>query len=84
MVTYKSAKSRTFSIGRLQITAETGVTLGAEDETLEQLVKEGLLVKEPFSTTEKEPVAIIATTAKEAVVAIAPKVKPPIVTTKSK
>ena len=46
MVTYKSAKSRTVSVGRLQITAETGVTLDAADETLDQLVAEGFLVKD--------------------------------------
>lgn len=46
MVTYKSAKSRTVSVGRLQINAETGITILHEDDTLEQLVKEGFLVKE--------------------------------------
>lgn len=77
MITYKSAKSRTVSVGRLQITAETGVTLGAEDEVLEQLVKEGFLVKEPVTV-------IAARSAEEAVVATAPKVEPPVVATKSK
>ena len=46
MVTYKSAKTRTVSVGRLQITAETGVTLDVADETLDQLVAEGFLIKD--------------------------------------
>ena len=46
MVTYKSAKNRTVSVGRLQINTETGVTLLHADETLDKLVEEGFLVKE--------------------------------------
>lgn len=77
MVTYKSAKGRTISVGRLQITVETGVTLGAPDETLEQLVVEGFLVKE-----SGDP--IVTKIVEEAVAATAPKVETPVVTTKPK
>ena len=71
MVTYKSANGRTISVGRLQITAETGVTLGAPDEALEQLVVEGFLTKED-------------TVAEEGAAATSPNVEPPVVTTKPK
>lgn len=77
MVTYKSAKGRTISVGRLQITVETGVTLGAEDETLEQLVAEGFLTKE-----DGDP--LVAKIVEEAVAAVAPKVETPAATTKPK
>lgn len=77
MVTYKSAKGRTISVGRLQITAETGVTLGAPDETLEQLVVEGFLVKE-----SGDP--IVTEIVEEAVAAVIPNVEPPVVSTKPK
>lgn len=77
MVTYKSAKGRTISVGRLQITVETGVTLGAEDETLEQLVVEGFLTKE-----DGDP--LVAKIVEEAVAAVAPKVETPAATTKPK
>lgn len=77
MVTYKSANGRTISVGRLQITAETGVTLGAPDEALEQLVVEGFLTKE-----DEDLVA--AEIAKEKVAAVTPNVEPPVVTTKPK
>lgn len=46
MVTYKSATQRTVSVGRLQITAEPGITILKADETLDKLVEEGFLVKE--------------------------------------
>ena len=75
MVTYKSANGRTISVGRLQITAETGVTLSAPDEALEQLVVEGFLTKEGL---------VAAEIAKEKVAAVTPNVEPPVVTTKPK
>ena len=77
MVTYKSANGRTISVGRLQITTETGVTLGAPDEALEQLVVEGFLTKE-----DEDLVA--AEIAKEEVAVVTPNVEPPVVTTKPK
>lgn len=77
MVTYKSAKGRTISVGRLQITVETGVTLGAEDETLEQLVAEGFLTKE-----DGDP--LVAKIVEEAVAAVVPKVEAPAAITKPK
>lgn len=76
MVTYKSAKGRTIPVGRLQITVETGVTLGAPDETLEQLVVEGFLTKE-----DENPVAAKI---EEAVAEVLPNVEPQVVTTKPK
>ena len=75
MVTYKSANGRTISVGRLQITTETGVTLGAPDEVLEQLVVEGFLTKEDL---------VAAEIAKEEVAVVTPNVEPPVVTTKPK
>ena len=75
MVTYKSANGRTISVGRLQITTETGVTLGAPDEALEQLVVEGFLTKEDL---------VVAEIAEEEVTVVAPNVEPPVVTTKPK
>ena len=75
MVTYKSANSRTISVGRLQITTETGVTLGAPDEALEQLVVEGFLTKEDL---------VAAEIAEEEVTVVTPNVEPPVVTTKPK
>ena len=75
MVTYKSASGRTISVGRLQITTETGVTLGAPDEVLEQLVVEGFLTKEDL---------VAAEIAKEEVAVVTPNVEPPVVTTKPK
>ena len=77
MVTYKSANGRTISVGRLQITTETGVTLGAPDEALEQLVVEGFLTKEDEDL-------VVAEIAKEEVAVVAPNVEPPVVTTKPK
>ena len=77
MVTYKSANGRTISVGRLQITTETGVTLGAPDEALEQLVVEGFLTKE-----DEDLVA--AEIAEEEVAVVTPNVEPPVVTTKPK
>ena len=67
MVTYKSANGRTISVGRLQITTETGVTLGAPDEALEQLVVEGFLTKEDL---------VAAEIAEEAVTVVTPNVEP--------
>ena len=75
MVTYKSANGRTISVGRLQITTETGVTLGAPDEVLEQLVVEGFLTKEDL---------VVAKIAEEEVAVVTPNVEPPVVTTKPK
>ena len=75
MVTYKSASGRTISVGRLQITAETGVMLGAPDETLEQLVAEGFFTKEDL---------VAAEIAEEGVAVVTPNVEPPVVTTKPK
>lgn len=46
MVTYKSTSNQTVSVGRLQITKETGVELEAPDAELDALVKEGALSKE--------------------------------------
>lgn len=46
MVTYKSTTNQTVSVGRLQITQETGVELEAADRELDALVKAGSLVKE--------------------------------------
>ena len=77
MVTYKSANGRTISVGRLQITTETGVTLGAPDEVLEQLVVEGFLTK------EDEDLAVAKITEEEVAV-VTPNVEPPVVTTKPK
>ena len=75
MITYKSANGRTISVGRLQITTETGVTLGAPDEALEQLVVEGFLTKE-----DEDPV--VAKIAEEEGAVVIPNVEPPVVTTK--
>ena len=75
MVTYKSANGRTISVGRLQITTETGVTLGAPDEALEQLVVEGFLTKED---------EVVAKIAEEEVAVVTPNVEAPTVTTKPK
>lgn len=72
MVTYKSANGRTISVGRLQITTETGVTLSAPDEALEQLVVEGFLTKEDEDTVAAE------------VAVVTPKVEAPVDTTKPK
>lgn len=77
MVTYKSANGRTISVGRLQITTETGVTLGAPDEALEQLVVEGFLTKEDEDL-------VVAKIAEEEVAVVTPNVEPPVVTTKPK
>lgn len=77
MVTYKSANGRTISVGRLQITTETGVTLSAPDEALEQLVVEGFLTKEDEDTVATE-------IAKEEVAVVTPKVEAPVDTTKPK
>lgn len=77
MVTYKSANGRTISVGRLQITTETGVTLSAPDEALEQLVVEGFLTKEDEDL-------VVAEIAKEEVAATSPNVEPPVDTTKPK
>lgn len=46
MVKYKSMSNQTVSVGRLQITQETGVELEVANPELDVLVKEGLLVKE--------------------------------------
>lgn len=46
MVKYKSTSNQTVSVGRLQITQETGVELEVANPELDALVKEGLLVKE--------------------------------------
>lgn len=54
MVTYKSAKGRTISVGRMQVTVEPGVTLEEADETLDQLVKEGFLTVEGKAKAEVE------------------------------
>lgn len=77
MVTYKSANGRTISVGRLQITTETGVTLGAPDEALEQLVIEGFLTKEDEDL-------VVAKIAEEEVTVVTPNVEPQVVTTKPK
>ena len=77
MITYKSANGRTISVGRLQITTETGVTLGAPDEALEQLVVEGFLTKEDEDL-------VVAKIAEEEVAVVTPNVEPPVVTTKPK
>ena len=75
MVTYKSANGRTISVGRLQITTETGVMVSAPDEALEQLVVEGFLTKED---------EVVAKIAEEEVAVVTPNVEPPVVTTKPK
>ena len=77
MVTYKSANGRTISVGRLQITTETGVTLGAPDEALEQLIVEGFLTKEDEDT-------VASKNAEEVAAATSPNVEPPVDTTKPK
>ena len=77
MVTYKSANGRTISVGRLQITTETGVTLGAPDEALEQLVVEGFLTKEDEDL-------VVAEIVEEGVAVVTPNVEPPVDTTKPK
>ena len=77
MVTYKSANGRTISVGRLQITTETGVTLDAPDEALEQLVVEGFLTKEDGDL-------VAAEIAEEEVAVVTPNVEAPTVTTKPK
>lgn len=46
MVTYKSAKGRTLTVGVITIDTEVGISLDKEDPTYEQLVKEGFLSKE--------------------------------------
>ena len=77
MVTYKSANGRTISVGRLQITTETGVTLDAPDEALEQLVVEGFLTKEDEDL-------VVAKIAEEEVTVVTPNVESPVDTTKPK
>ena len=77
MVTYKSANGRTISVGRLQITTETGVTLDAPDEALEQLVVEGFLTKEDEDL-------VVAKIAEEEVAVVTPNVESPVDTTKPK
>ena len=46
MVTYKSAKGRTLSVGRLQISVDTGVTLDSRDKVLDELVDKMFLTRE--------------------------------------
>ena len=59
MVTYKSAKGRTISVGRLQITTDTGISIEADDEVLDKLVLEGFLVKEGGGAPVKAPETVV-------------------------
>lgn len=56
MVTYRSATGRTVSVDRLQITADTGVTLAQESAKLEQMVQDGVLTKDEQVAAVEEPV----------------------------
>lgn len=78
MVTYKSAKGRTISVGRLQVSVDTGISMETDDEVLDQLVLEGFLVKEGGTDVKATEVQVPAQ---------APTVEPPkgpqVITTKS-